>query len=289
MAKIWINGILSERDKAVIPVFDRGFLYGDGCFETMRSYAGTVFGIDAHLSRFLTSAKMLGIANKKGIGYFKKAIYYTIKKNKLQDAYIRLTMTRGEGRIGIGYNRVSVPTVVIIAKEFEGYPHDMYSNGIGVGIVKDMRQNEFSPVSRIKSSNFLIYILTRIKAQESGYDDAVLLNTKGFVTEASTSNIFALCRGRLITPSIESGVLPGITRQIIIDLAGRLRMRVREKRILPKELLTADEVFLTNSLAEIMPVTRINGKNVGDGKPGRVTQLLRFFYGRKVARETSFR
>ena len=286
MIKTWINGKLTDIDKASVSIFDRGFLYGDGCFETMRSYAGVVFKIDEHLSRLLRSIKTIGLNNKHSASYFKNAISKMLKVNKLSNAYIRIAMTRGEGRIGIGYKDTFNPTVVIVTKNFEGYPSQMYSKGLSVKIAAKIRQNEFSPISSIKSSNFLAYIMARSEAQSAGYDDAVMLNTKDFVAEASTSNIFSLRRGVLMTPSIDSGILPGITRKTVIDIARKIRVRIVEKHIAPQDLLDSDEVFLTNSLAEILPVTRINSRKIGDGTPGELTKLLHLSYQKEVIRET---
>lgn len=262
---------------AKVSVFDRGFLYGDGVFETMRAYAGVVFKLDEHIDRLFGALKAVKIKPPRGKKYFKSIIQRLLKINRLKSAYVRLAVTRGEGGFGIGYKDDLRPSVVLVAKQFDGYPEWMHERGISAKIV-DARQNDLSPLCGIKSMNYLNYILARFHAKESGYDEAILANTKGYITEAATSNIFFVKNGALVTPSLDSGILPGIARQVIIDIAGRLKIKVSERKVSPPELSNADEIFLTNSLAEVLPVTHIGRKKVGNGKPGKLTQLLAISY-----------
>lgn len=282
MHKIWLNGRLYDERLAKVSIFDRGFMYGDGVFETMRSYAGKVFKLDRHLDRLSGSLRKIGIKPRYSKKYLRDAVYKSLKVNHLSGAYIKLTVTRGEGRFGISHKDIFLPNVVITAKNFEGYPDWMFDSGISARITG--MQNEKSILSGIKSLNYLPYILARLDAKDEGFDEAVLTNTKGFITEAATSNIFMVKGDSIITPSIESGILPGITRGVIIDIARRLDFNVREKTVTRRELLDSDEVFLTNSLAEVLPVTKIDSKRVGSGRVGDITKLLRISYQKEVIR-----
>lgn len=297
--KIWINGKFIDEKKARISVFDRGFLYGDGVFETMRSYAGVVFKLDEHLNRLFGAMKTIRIAPPYSAKYLKEVVNKSLVINGLKSAYIRLTVTRGEGRFGINYPAGSEikggipprvrqmaerPNVVVVAKGFGEYPGWMYKKGITCRVVK-ARQNEHSPVSNIKSLNFLNHILARLDAKRAGADEAILANTGGFIAEAATSNIFLVKGASLITPSLESGIVPGITRDVIVLLARALRLDFRQKAVSCRELFSADEIFLTNSLVEVLPVTGIDGKKIGSGSPGEITKLLRISYQKQVIRE----
>jgi branched-chain amino acid aminotransferase len=285
MEKIYMNGKFVDPDKAKVSVFDRGFMYGDGVFETMRGYTGTVFKLDSHLERLFISLDVLGIKHKYSKRYLRDAVYRTLQTNGLSSAYIKLAVTRGEGRFGIGHKDRFSPNLVITAKNFEGYPGWMFDVGLSAGVTGT--QNEKSPISGLKTLNYLPYILARFDAQDSGYDEAILTNTKGFITEGATSNVFLVKDGRLITPSLESGILPGITRGVIIEIARRLKMVVKEKSVTRRELFGADEIFLTNSLAEVLPVTKVDSKRVGTGIVGDTTKLLHISYQKTVIREVA--
>ena len=283
MFNIWMNGKLTDSQNARVSVFDRSFMYGDGLFETMRSYTGVIFRSDAHLERLYNSMKVLKIRPPYAKPYLKDAIYKTLRANKLKNAYIKLTVTRGEGRFGISHKDTFAPNVVIVAKDFEGYPEWMFNKGISAKVVGVT--NEHSAISKIKTTNYLNFILARFDAQKMGYDEAILTNTKGFVTEGATSNIFLVKGNNIITPSIGSGVLPGITRGVIIDIAGKLHLPLRERAVSRRELSEADEAFLTNSLAEVLPVTKIDLKRIGSGLVGNTTKLLHISYQKQVIRE----
>lgn len=282
MHKIWINNKFYSSDKAKISVFDRGFMYGDGAFETMRSYAGAVFKIDDHLRRLFSSLNGLKIRSPYSKRHLRKSIYECLKINNLQSAYIKIAITRGEGRFGLGHRDIFIPNVVIVAKGFEGYPDRMFAKGISAKITG--LHNERSILSGIKSLNYLAFIMARLNAKQDGFDDAILMNTRGNITEGATSNIFLITGKTLITPSLDSGALPGITRNVIIDIAKRLNIPVKEKAVSRNELLRADEVFFTSSLAEVMPVTRIDSKCVGSGRPGEYTKLFAISYQKQVIR-----
>jgi branched-chain amino acid aminotransferase len=283
--KIWINGKFVPSKDARISVFDRGFMYGDGAFETMRAYAGKAFRLDEHLERLYASLKAMGIKPLYDRGELRDIIYRCLAVNRLKSAYIKLTVTRGEGRFGIHYSDLFRPNTVVVAKEFGEYPPQMYSKGISAAVV-DIRQNEHSLVSRMKTLNFLNYILARFEAKAAGADEAILVNTKGCVAEAATSNIFLVRSGALITPSADSGILPGIARRTVMEMARSMRIRVAERRVAERELYSADEIFLTNSLVEVLPVTRIARQKVGGGSPGELTKLLHISYQKRVILET---
>jgi len=285
--RIWLNNRLVDAKDAKVPVFDRGFLYGDGLFETMRAYAGKVFSLDCHLARLFASLKVMGFRSPYSRVELAQAIHRLLKANRLDSAFVRLAMTRGEGRFGIGYKDKFRPNVVIVAKEFEGYPEWMHKRGLRAGIVRGW-VNENSPLCRIKSHNFLPYIMSRYAAKAGGFDEAILTNTKGLVAEAATSNIFLVKNNRLITPSLKTGILPGVTRGVIIDIAKRLKIRVEERRVRVPEIYSADEIFLTNSLAEVLPVIAVDSKRIGSGHPGNLTKLLHISYQKRVIREVLF-
>lgn len=282
--KVWINGHFVDTKDAKVSVFDRGFLYGDGVFETMRSYAGIIFKLDEHLDRLFRSLVVIKIKAPYSKSYFKNAVYAALKTNKITSGYIRIAVTRGEGRFGIGYKDDFKPNVIIAAKEFEGYPEWMHKRGLRAEAA-GFKQNEYSELARIKSMNYLNYILARFYAKENGYDEAILENTAGYITEAATSNIFFVKKNAVTTPSLDSGILPGITRDVVIGIIKKLRLKLNEKKVSYRELMNADEVFLTNSLAEILPVVKIGSKKIGIGKPGEITKLIHISYQKEVIKE----
>lgn len=266
--KVWLNGKFTDSRDAKISVFDRGFLYGDGLFETMRAYAGSIFLPDEHLARLFNSSKNLGIKIPYSKKELREASHSSIRRNRLKDAYIRITVTRGGNAI-------------ILTKEFEERPRRDYIDGASAK-VSSMRSNEHSPLAGMKTLNFMNYLIAKEEAKAGGYGEAILLNTKGDVAEGATSNIFLVKNGRLLTPSLDSGILPGITRRAIIGIASRLKIAVVEKHVLYKELSTANEVFVTNSLIEVLPVVKIDSGLIGNGRPGNVTKLLHVLYRRMI-------
>jgi branched-chain amino acid aminotransferase len=284
--KIWINGKFVDMKDARVSVSDRAFLYGDGVFETMRSYAGVTFKLGAHLDRLFGSLKTVLIRPPFSKKYFAEAIKKSLKINRFKSAYIRLTVTRGEGKFGIDTRPSLRPNAVIVVKELDRYPEIYYRRGISIALSRVTRQNEYSPLSNVKSLNFLNYLLARIGAKKRGFQEVVILNTKGDVAECSTSNIFAVKHGRLITPSVESGILAGITRDVVIGIAKKLKIKVEERRMVYKELAAADEIFVTSSLVEILPVTRMDRHKVGKGDVGEITKLLGISYQKEVIYDT---
>ena len=279
---IYLNGTLLPRSQASISALDYGFLYGFGLFETMRAYSGHVFRLDSHLARLARSAQILGIPID--VPTLRGAVTDTLRANKLGDARVRITVSIGEGEIVPDPNTCSKPTVLIIAAEYKPYPKQVYQRGFRA-IVSSIRRNSQSPLSRLKSANYLESMLARQEARAAGVDEAICLNEKGLLAEASMSNVFLVANGIIKTPDQESGILPGITREMVLELALQLGTRTLEQNITLDELLQAQEAFLTSSLMEIMPLIEVDGKPLGSGVPGPVTQKLMSEYKKLVLRE----
>ncbi len=271
--QVYINGELVERSEARVSVFDRGLLYGYGLFETMRSYDGQVFRLDRHLSRLARSADMLGIGEALDVAELGRAVYDTISANGLSDARIRLTVTAGEGERSLSLPASGSLTTMIVAEELVLPSQHAYQNGISAAIVGAARNSQ-SPLSGVKSIGYLESLIARSQAAAAGAEEAVMLNERGLVAECSTSNIFIVAAGWLLTPSAESGILPGITRGIVIELASSMGIEASEGDVAVADLLNADEAFITNSVIEILPLVELDGRPIGRGKPGEVTAGL---------------
>ena len=284
---VYLNGALFPRSQARISPFDHGFLYGYGLYETMRAYSGRFFRLEQHLARLAHSAEMLGLSSGLAQYDLEKAVYDTLAANGLQDARVRLTVSAGEGDMIPDPRTCVGPTVLVMAKALVPQPAEVYQRGFKA-MISSIRQNSQSPLAQIKSANNLNNILAKSEARAAGFDDALFLNEQGFLAEASSSNIFIISQGILTTPSLESGALGGITRQVVLELAASLGIAVKEENALTVEaLLQADEAFLTNSIIEIMPLTEVDGQPVGSGVPGRMTQRLMAAYKDLVAKETA--
>lgn len=284
MEKIFVNGSFVNLSRAKISVLDRGFLYGDGLFETMRAYGGEVFRLDDHLDRLFLSAEEIELPFSSTRKDLRSIIKRILEINNLSEAYIRLTLSRGISEPCLISESKASPTLVIVARKFKSLSPSEYRKGWRATIV-GTRQNQASPVSRLKSLNFLNNILARKEAKAKRVDEGILLNTLGDVAEASTSNIFLVKRGIVITPREESGLLPGITRGVVLELATSLGLKAYQRKISLNELMGADEAFLTNSLIEIMPLVEIDGRQIGKGKPGLVTERIHQAYKNLVRRE----
>jgi len=281
---VYINGKLVPRREASISAFDRGFLYGYGIFETMRSYNGRVFRLDQHLSRLMLSSEQLALDRELDTSQLERAVYDTLKANNLSDARIRLTVSAGEGERGITPSASASSTVMIVAEELVLPSTESYEEGIHAVTVAT-RRNSHSVLSRTKSMCYLDSLIAKHEAAAAGADEAILLNEMGLVAECSTSNIFLVVGRRLVTPALDSGVLPGITRGVVLELASGMDITVEERGVPADELLTADEAFITNSIVEILPVSRIDGRVVGSGGVGGMSGSLLSGYRQLVARE----
>jgi branched-chain amino acid aminotransferase len=277
--QVYVNGKLVPAKEAVISVFDHGFLYGDGIYETMRVYDGVIFMLDEHLKRLFRSASLIGLTLPLDTDSLKTAIYDTLMANALKNAFVRLTASRGYGPIGLDPDLCPEPTVVIIAQEMKDYPKSFYEKGISL-IIPETRRNFRGAINpQIKSLNFLNNILAKIEAKKKGTYDAVMLNVYGKLTEGTISNVFFYKNSVLCTPSLECGILDGITRGIVIDLALREGLMVEEGEFSKEDLYSAEEVFITNSTMEVMPISKVDNQKYA---VGNITKLLHKAYREEV-------
>ena len=277
---VYLNGQLLPRGQAHISVMDYGFLYGYGLFETMRAYEGNVFLMERHLARLADAAGKLGFS----VAMFdlNSAVREVLRANGLKNARVRITASIGEGTMVPDPQTCKSPTVLIVATEYHPPPEQTYQRGYKV-IVSSIRRHSQSSIAGLKSTNYLESMLARQEARKVGADEALCLNEKGLVAEASMSNIFFVDGHDLRTPAIGSGILHGITRGLILELAVKSGLKAIETDITLDNLVHAEEVFLTNSLLEVMPVTQIDGKKVGTGVPGPVTRALALAYRKSVS------
>lgn len=282
--KVYINGQLFDKEDAKISVFDHGFLYGDGVFEGMRSYGGKVFRLKQHLDRLWNSSKTIWLEIPMSREDMVNAVNDTLAANQINDGYIRLIVSRGIGTLGLDPNRCSHPQVIIITDKIELYPDDFYRNGLEIVTASTMRNHPGALNPRIKSLNYLNNILAKIEGLKAGCIEALMLNQKGEVAEATGDNIFLVRSGVLRTPPLDAGILEGITRDAVIELARAAGIEALEMPLTRHDVYIADECFLTGSAAEVIPVVKIDNRTIGDGKPGPITRdlIARF---RKLTRE----
>jgi len=272
--KIFLDGRIIPAGEATISVFDHGLLYGDGVFEGIRSYGGRVFRLDQHLKRLEESARAIRLQLPMSREEFVAATYDTLEANNIIDGYIRLVVTRGVGTLGLSPTRTECPSVFIIASQIELYPKELYEKGMAIisGSVIRNHPNALSP--RIKSLNYLNNILAKIEALDAGVYEALMYNHQGYVAECTGDNIFLVCEGRVQTPPTTAGGLEGITRNAVIELIARRNLPFREMELTRHDVYVADECFLTGTAAEVIPVTKIDGRSIGTGQPGPVTRQL---------------
>jgi len=276
MRWIFLNGELVQRPAAQVTALDRGLLYGYGLFETMRSYGGRVFRLEEHYRRLCHGAARLAMDMPLSLSQLGEAVEAILKRNDLTDAHLRLTVTAGPPSDAAG--GAGDATVVLFARPLIDYPPDLYRRGMAA-VVSDVRRNETSPLSRIKSLNYLDNLLAREDARRHGADEAILLNTRGFVAEGSASNLFLVQQGRLLTPGVESGALPGIARWAVLELASAVGLEAVESEVELSVFEDASEAFLTNSVMGVMSLTSLDGRPVGSGRPGTVAGRLHRLYG----------
>ncbi|MEZ6110648.1 MAG: branched-chain-amino-acid transaminase [Pirellulaceae bacterium] len=272
--KVWISGQLYEKEDAKVSVYDHGLLYGDGVFEGMRSYGGKVFRMQEHLDRLWNSAKAIWLTIPMTKEAMANAVNETLKVNGIQDGYIRLVVTRGAGTLGLDPNRTSDPQVIIITDLISLYPAEFYENGLEIVTVSVIRNHPAALSPRIKSLNYLNNILAKIEGLQANCVEALMLNHKGEIAECTGDNIFLVSRGELLTPPLDAGILEGITRDVVIELAQAAGMTVREIPLTKHDVYIADECFLTGSAAEVIPVVRVDSRLIGNGKPGPITKDL---------------
>ncbi|MCF6154126.1 MAG: branched-chain-amino-acid transaminase [Candidatus Brocadia sp.] len=269
--KIYINGQILPQEEAKISVFDHGLLYGDGVFEGIRAYNGKIFTLDQHLDRLYTSATAIALKIPMTKTEMADAIKKTMEANNQTDSYIRLVVTRGVGKLGLDPNKCSIPQVIIITDTIELYSKALYEKGLDIVTVSTIR-NHFSALDpKIKSLNYLNNILAKIESIQAGAGEALMLNKDGYVAECAGDNIFICKDDILLTPPASAGILIGITRNVVMELATKMGIQVREELMTRYDLYIADECFLTGTAAEIIPVVKIDGRVIGTGKPGSIT------------------
>ncbi len=278
---VHLNGSLVPLSQARLSPLDHGFLYGYGLFETMRAYSGHIFRLEAHLARLRRAAASLGL-ELDHLPDMTQALYDTLDANHLGAARIRLTLSGGPGEPVPDMAACQEPTLLIIAREYLPHADSVYRQGFRV-TVSAISRNARSPLSRLKSLSYLDNLLARRESRLAGADEAIMLNERGFVAEGSTSNVFLVSGNALRTPGEDSGILPGVTRSVVLELARSAGLAAVEEEMAPGEFALADEAFCTNSLIEIMPITAFGGEAIGRGVPGEVTARLTAAYRELVA------
>ena len=272
--KIFIDGkFCSERD-AKVSVFDHGLLYGDGVFEGIRAYHGRVFKLKEHIDRLFYSAKAILLDIPMTHAEVMRATVTTCRKNNLRDGYIRLVVTRGVGTLGLNPNRCARPSVIIIADKIQLYPPALYKRGMDIVTVATTRNLHSAVNPAIKSLNYLNNILAKIEANNAGVEEAIMLNSEGYVAECTGDNIFLVRGDKLLTPPLSAGALYGITRATVMEIAEAAGLKVSEPSLTRYDVFNADECFLTGTGAELIPVVKVDGRVIGSGKPGPVTKKL---------------
>lgn len=282
--KVYINGKLLPKEEATVSVYDHGLLYGDGVFEGIRVYSSKVFLIQEHVDRLYESALAIRLTIPMTKAEMTKALNDTVAANGIVDGYVRLVVTRGAGSLGLDIRKTSDPQVIIIADSITLYPAEMYENGLNLVTAATIRNHPAALSPRIKSLNYLNNILAKIEGTDQGCVEALMLNHKGDVAECTGDNIFIVKDKVLRTPSTDSGILKGITRDVVLKIAREAGYQTEETTLQRHDIFVADECFLTGSAAELIPVVKLDGRPIGTGKPGPVTHdLLKRFqeYTRK--------
>jgi branched-chain amino acid aminotransferase len=269
--KVYVAGKLVPAEQATVSVFDHGLLYGDGVFEGLRSYGGKVFRLDEHVDRLYDSARAIRLEIPLSKSEMAKAINETVAVNGIRDGYVRAVVTRGAGTLGLDPNRCSNPQVIIIADSITMYPQEFYDNGLELITSSVIRNHPAALSPRIKSLNYLNNILAKIEGLKAGCVEALMLNHKGEVAECTGDNIFLVKKGRIATPPLDAGILEGVTRNAVIELAREAGLDVSESAITKHDVYVADECFLTGTAAEVVPVVKVDDRVIGTGKPGPVT------------------
>jgi len=271
---IYIDGEFLPKAEAKVSVFDHGLLYGDGVFEGIRSYNGGVFKLDEHLERLYDSAKSIMLQIPISIETMKETVLETLRRNQLTEAYIRLIITRGVGDLGLDPDKCPKPSIIIIADKIVLYPQKFYEDGLEI-VTASVRRNYAEAINpRIKSLNYLNNILAKIEGKQAGAEEVLMLNAEGYVVECSGDNIFWIKNETLVTPPVHMGILEGVTRNSVINLARDAGIHVEERVFTRHDLYIADECFLTGTAAEVIPVVKIDRRTIGDGQPGKITQRL---------------
>lgn len=277
---MFFNGAMMAETAVRISPFDHGFLYGDGIFEGIRAYNGKVFKLDEHIKRLFASAKSLMLNIPYTPAVMAQHVVDTVAANHLQDAYIRLVISRGEGDLGLDPQHCEQPTVLIIADRIQLFPESLYEEGLPLASSAIRRPSGDVLNPQIKSLNYLNSILAKVEAGQRGVPEMILMNQLGHVVEGTGDNVFIVRDGALVTPPLSAGILPGITRNTVIDLARENGYEVREENFTLHELYNADECFLTGTAAEVIAAVSCDGRPIGDGKPGHVARTMRTLFMR---------
>ena len=272
--KIYIDGKYFDEKSAKISVFDHGLLYGDGIFEGIRAYHGRVFRLKEHIDRLFYSAKAILLNIPRSHAEMMQAVVETCRRNRLRNGYVRLVVTRGPGGLGLNPRGCKAPSVIIIADKIQLYPADLYERGLDIITVPTTRNLHSALNPAIKSLNYLNNILAKIEANNGGCEEAIMLNSEGYVAECTGDNVFIIKAGQMFTPPLSAGALYGITRSVVMDMAREASIPVSEPNLTRYDLFNADECFLTGTGAELIPVVKIDGRVIGTGKPGPVTKSL---------------
>src|SRR5437762_3370011 len=272
--KIYVDGKYYDQKNARISVFDHGLLYGDGIFEGIRAYNGRVFKLTEHIDRLFYSAKAILLKIPLSHGAIVRAVIETCRRNRIRDGYIRLVVTRGVGTLGLNPNRCKHPSVIIIAGKIQLYPPELYQKGMDIITVPTVRNLHSALNPAIKSLNYLNNIMAKIEANNSGCEEALLLNAEGFISECTGDNVFIVKEDHLMTPPLSAGALYGITRRVVMEIGQESGLKVSEPNLTRYDVFNADECFLTGTGAELVPVVKVDGRVIGTGKPGPVTERL---------------
>jgi branched-chain amino acid aminotransferase len=280
--KIYLDGKFVDDADAKISVFDHGLLYGDGVFEGIRLYQGNVFRLDEHLERLEYSAKAILLKIPHSRTELAEITCETCRQNGLRDAYIRLVVTRGVGDLGLAPWLCPKPSLFVIASKISLYPQEHYDNGLSIVTVPTRRINPAALPSTVKSLNYLNNILGKIEARQFGALEAIMLNDQGYIAECTADNVFTVHKGEIFTPSASQGALKGVTRGTIFDVAKEIGVPIRETNMTRYDVWCADECFLTGTGAEVIPVVKLDGREIGTGKPGPITQQVLASFRRRV-------
>jgi branched-chain amino acid aminotransferase len=272
--KIFIDGEFFEKEDAKVSVFDHGLLYGDGIFEGIRFYGGRVFRLEEHLQRLDHSARAIALTLPMSLAEIAQATLETIRRNELQDGYVRLVVTRGCGDLGLSPLLCPKATIFIIAATITLYPAEKYEKGLEVVTCSTRRIAHGALSPMVKSLNYLNNVMAKFEALKAGAGEGLMLNEQGYVAECTGDNVFVVQQGKLLTPAISAGALAGITRQVVIELATAEGLVVSEPNLTRYDLYTADECFLTGTAAEVIPVVRLDHRPINDGRPGPITRRL---------------
>jgi branched-chain amino acid aminotransferase len=283
--KVYINGKFYEQADAKVSVFDHGFLYGDGIFEGIRLYGGCIFRLEEHLERLEYSAKAILLQLPWTRKEIAAATCEACRVNGLKDGYIRLVVTRGVGSLGLSPKSCAQPQLIIIADKIQLYPPEFYEKGLKLITVPTRRCNPAALPPTVKSLNYLNNILAKIEAQNLGFHEAVMLNDQGYIAECTGDNLFLVHKGKILTPPFSAGALAGITRGAVFDLAKSLKLPIEEKNLTRYDAWVADECFITGTAAEVIAIIEMDGRAIGNGQPGKITQKITAAFHKLVKKD----